>query len=595
MSDPKSHDAASANTPAGLRAFLRTPGNEERSARVSEPRLPKIAEGSTMEKFPSAPIDAAAPKRARSASVVNTVRGRAVVDAWPTVPDHHGRKVIPFVKPAGAPVEVDGRAEGSGPVATAASAAAPSVASVSDPAAVKKADSRVTVRTSTRRAAEPAPLPPAPQAPAVSSMPSAGPMAAGSSPVPTVTAYPAPVPVKAPSVAPPMPLPVPASPTPAAPAGDLHTYHQPAVITEKMPASRWEVFEKLGLKAPSSQQTANFLVNAYRLLGFSILTIIVVVLVGYIATTAFYFVSDSWVQPMVVSSSDEKVLSLESQVAEQENTRDRLEADLAHADRYIAVQQAFQSEFAKAIRADLSGRRAALGRVRELARDYAGARKKIRASNQAYASASQRRMQEELAAGLIDRSDMLSGKYQIAQITGSNLSLAERQVEFESRAQELATEAQALDAILSKKGGTAALSYDVLRIKQEYEMSRLETAKAIENREALKASLVRQEAILEGLRKAPYLRAANNKASVAFVPYDNLDGVGKGEPLYRCALEFVLCREAGKVVEVLPGEVTFKHPHREKIVRGRLVEIDLGKSDAAQEDVLFVGGRPLLI
>jgi hypothetical protein len=553
-----------------------------------------MAEGSTMEKFPSAPVDAAAPRRARPPSVVNTVRGRAVVDAWPTVPDH-GRKVIPFVKPAGAPVEVDGRAEGSGRVATTASAAAPSVASVSDPTAVKKSDSRVTVRTSTQRAAEPAPLPPAPRAapaPAVTSMPSAGPVAVGSSPVPTVTAYPAPVPVKAPAIAPPMPLPAPA---PATPAGDSHSYHQPAVITEKMPAGRWEVFERLGLKPPTSQQTANFLVSAYRLLGFSILTIIVVVLVGYITTSAFYFVSDSWVQPMVVSPSDEKVLSLESQVAEQENARDRIEADLAHADRYIAVQQAFQSEFAKAIRADLSGRRAALGRVRELARDYAGARKKIRASNQAYASASQRRMQEELAAGLIDRSDMLSGKFQIAQITGSNLSLAERQVEFESRAQELSTEAAALDAILSKKGGTAALSYDVLRIKQEYEMSRLETAKAIENREALKASLLRQESILEGLRTAPYLRAANNKASVAFVPYDNLDGVAKGEPLYRCALEFVFCREAGKVVEILPGEVTFKHPHREKIVRGRLVEIDLGKSDAAQEDVLFVGGRPLLI
>jgi hypothetical protein len=546
-----------------------------------------------MEKFPSAPIDAAAPKRARPASVVNTVRGRAVVDAWPTVPDHHGRKVIPFVKPAGAPVEVDGRAEGSGRVATTASAAAPSVAPVPDPTAVKKADSGVTVRTSTRRAAEPAPLPPAPQAPSVASMSSAAPLAVGSSPVPTVTAYPAPVPVKAPQVAPPLPLPAPA--TPSAPAGDLRTYHQPAVITEKMPAKRWEVFERLGLKAPSSQQTANFLVSTYRLLGFSILTIIVVVLVGYISTSAFYFVSDSWVQPMVVSASDEKVLTLESQVAEAENARDRIEADLAHADRYIAVQQAFQAEFARAIRADLSGRRAALGRVRELARDYAGARKKIRASNQAYASSSQRRMQEELAAGLIDRSDKLSGDYQIAQIAGSNLSLAERQVEFESRAQELATEAQALDAILSKKGGTAALSYDVLRIKQEYEMSRLETAKAIENREALKASLVRQEAILDGLRTAPYLRAANNKASVAFVPYDNLDGVAKGEPLYRCALEFVFCSEAGKVVDILPGEVTFKHPHREKIVRGRLVEIDLGKTDAAQEDVLFVGGRPLLI
>jgi hypothetical protein len=580
MSDPKSHDAASANTPAGLRAFLRSPGNEERSARVSEPRLPKIAEGSTMEKFPAAPVDASAPKRARSASVVNTVRGRAVVDAWPTVPDQ-GRKVIQFVKPSGKPVqEVDGRAEGSGPVSATASAAAPTVATVSDPSPVSA------VRPSTRRAAEPAPLPPTPAAPPPG-VSAGAPVAVGSSPVPTVTAYPAPVPVKAPPViAPPLPLPAPA---PRAPAGDLAA-SQPATITEKI-GGRWEVFERLGLKAPTSQQTANFLVSTYRLLGFSILTIIVVVLVGYISTTAFYFVSDSWVQPMVLSRTDEKVLTLESQLSEAENARDRIGADLAHADRYIAVQQAFQAEFAK----DLTGRRAALGRVRELAKDYAGARKRIRASNDAFASASQRRMQEELAAGLIDRGDVLSGKYQIAQITGSNLSLAERQVEFESRAQELATEAQALDAILSKKGGASALSYDVLRIKQEYEMSRLETAKAVENREALKASLVRQEAVIEGLRQAPYLRAAGNSANVAFVPYDNLDNVAKGEPLYRCALEFVFCREAGKVVEVLPGEVTFKHPHREKIVRGRLVEVDLGKSDAAQEDVLFVGGRPLLI
>jgi hypothetical protein len=45
----------------------------------------------------------------------------------------------------------------------------------------------------------------------------------------------------------------------------------------------------------------------------------------------------------------------------------------------------------------------------------------------------------------------------------------------------------------------------------------------------------------------------------------------------------------------MPGEVSFKHPHREKLLRGRMVELDLEKKDAAEEDVLFVGGRPLFI
>ena len=46
-------------------------------------------------------------------------------------------------------------------------------------------------------------------------------------------------------------------------------------------------------------------------------------------------------------------------------------------------------------------------------------------------------MAEEWRAGLIDRNAMLNGKFQIAQISGSNLNLAERQAEYETRAADL--------------------------------------------------------------------------------------------------------------------------------------------------------------
>ena len=390
----------------------------------------------------------------------------------------------------------------------------------------------------------------------------------------------------------PLPAPLPAPPLPAPPP----PVAAPAVAR---PEQQWAIFEQLGLgppkKAVQQQNLQKTLVSAYRLLGFTILSIIVAVLVGYIATSAFYFVSDSWIQPMKVSRTDERVLALESQLVEQQNVRDRIVADLAHADRYIDVQQTYQAEFAKAIRADLTGREKALDRTRELARQYQGARAKIQRSNKAYASASQKRMAQEYAAGLIDRSDMLSGKFQLAQITSSNLSLAERQAEYEERATELEAEAQALDAILSENGGDSALSYDVLKIKQEYELSRLETTKAIEGRVALQAALERQDAVIEGLRRSPWLRALAEGANVAFVPYENLDNVSVGVGVYGCALEMLWCDRVGKVLEVMPGEVTFKHPHREKILRGQMVVIELSDGSAAEDDVLFVGGAPLLL
>lgn len=362
-------------------------------------------------------------------------------------------------------------------------------------------------------------------------------------------------------------------------------------------AERWAIFEQLGLgpKPGEQRNTAKMLVTTYRALGFVVLSIIVVVLVAYIATAAFYFVSDSWIQPMVVSRSDEKVLALEAQVAEQETIRERIIADLAQADRNIELQQNFQSQFVEAVRADLEGRKAALTRVRKLAQGYEGTRKKIESSNAAYASESRRRLKKEYAAGMIDRSDMLDGKFQLAQISGSNLSLAERQAEYETRAEELESEAAGLEELLDDQSGEQVLSYEVLQIKQDYEKSRLEALKAIEDREALQSALVRQDEVLAGLRSSPYLRALHDEAQVAFVPYDNLHNLGPGTGLYSCKLEMVFCHKVGRVIEVLPGEISFKHPHREKVLRGQLVELDLDEDAAAEKDVLFVGGRPLFL
>jgi hypothetical protein len=373
--------------------------------------------------------------------------------------------------------------------------------------------------------------------------------------------------------------------------------------TSPEPENPWAHYESLGLGAPKqhAKQLAQLVVSAYRMLGFAILTVIVIVLVGYIVTTAFFYFSNSWIVPMAVSPTDEKVVSQQSQLAEQQGSRDRIADEFNQAERAIAAQQTFQAEFAKAIRSDLEGRKLALGRIQALASAAATTRASIKSENSAYARASRRRMAEEYAAGLIDRNAMLSGKFQLAQISSSNLSLAERQAEFETRAAELEAQTRSLDAILASSAEAAKddtpLSYEVLRIKQEYESSKLDLAKSIEARDTLKAALTRQDKILGALRQGAYVRAMNDGASVAFVPYSNMTSVAKGKPLYACKLGMVICHHVGVVHEVLPGEVQFKHPHRDKMMRGQIVELklDTENAGAASDDVLFVGGKPLLL
>ena len=365
----------------------------------------------------------------------------------------------------------------------------------------------------------------------------------------------------------------------------------------KLAPSRWAGFEKLGLVAKQidPKQWSKHVVTAYRMLGFAILTIIVIVLIGYITTTAFFYWSDSWLVPMALSPTDEKVVSLQAQLAERKNQRDQTAAALDQAERSIGLQQAFQTEFAKAIKSDLEGRQAALERMHQLANAAAATRASIRRSNNAYATASQQRMAAEWKAGLIDRQAMLSGKFQLAQISTSNLTLVERQAEYESRAADLEAQTRSLEALLANTTTGDPMSYDVLKIKQEYETSRFETQKAIETRDMLKIALAREDKLLASLSQSSYLRAMADNAQVAFVPYGNLREVSKGSSLYGCKLGMIVCHKVGTVLEVLPGEVQFKHPHRDKQLRGQMVELHLEDGAAATDDVLFVGGRPLFI
>jgi hypothetical protein len=187
---------------------------------------------------------------------------------------------------------------------------------------------------------------------------------------------------------------------------------------------------------------------------------------------------------------------------------------------------------------------------------------------------------------------MIAHKQQMAGLATTNLGLAEKQADYERQAQELEQQTNALEGLISGKGAHA-LSYDVLKIKRDYDSSKLEVERDIAQRDALKASLQRVDAIIAGLKKSPYLRALDDQAEVAMVPYANVSNAKKGAPVYGCRIGMLFCHQVGTVAEVLPSEVQVTSPHGGKTERGLMVELKLDDVDAAREDVLFAGGKPL--
>jgi hypothetical protein len=102
-----------------------------------------------------------------------------------------------------------------------------------------------------------------------------------------------------------------------------------------------------------------------------------------------------------------------------------------------------------------------------------------------------------------------------------------------------------------------------------------------------------QDGLLHRLEQSPYLRAANHKVVLAFVPYQNLKNVALGTKLYACSWGLVRCGTVGKVTATIDGEVLDTHPHDESVQRGIMVEIELTTPSAEGNSVLFAGGKPL--
>jgi|SRR6218665_2020160 len=360
-----------------------------------------------------------------------------------------------------------------------------------------------------------------------------------------------------------------------------------------------------------NQRIANrintIVVNVYKAMGSILLVLILVGLVSYLAVQAFFFISHSWLAPTVVTSTDAQILQLNSQLAQQEAARDRLlserrelETRLEQANRLLHAEKDFQERFRLALGSERRARSNALRQLVSLRGMYKKTAREISETNLAYTDMARGRTESLYNARMVEREERLNANHQFAQIAQNNLSLSQGAAELHSKLEQLQRELKGFDASLDGKAD--GLTAEVLLLEREYTRSVLEVKHAESERLHLKASVrsldeavARYDSLLASIRGSPWLEAIERGLTVGFVPYENLENAAPGTSIYRCALKLLWCHEVGQVGHALRGEVSVKHPVRQTVMRGVMVELVLSDEDWAHEELLHLGRAPLML
>jgi hypothetical protein len=348
----------------------------------------------------------------------------------------------------------------------------------------------------------------------------------------------------------------------------------------------------------------------YKALGLAALALIFTGLASYLGEQGFYLVSTRWVAPIIVSPLDDRVLRINTEIAEKEAARDNLAVQRARlwTEREQAVRigeeaRLFQERFQRAIRADRTDRARALAELARLRPGLETARRELVDSGRAYSGLARTRAEALRDARLIEREAFLTTNHQLAEQAIAELSVSQREVELRQQVNDVERELAALDAAGRPdwRSPSAPFTTSVLLEAREAARARLDEEHAEDLRGTLDAavtridgSLARYDRLLGTLRSSPWLAAVAGSVSVGFVPYENLKHVREGAPLYGCSLGILLCRRVGTVGKIFQGEATQRHPVRQVLLRGATVQLDLEDARWARQSVLHVGHKPLL-
>jgi hypothetical protein len=352
---------------------------------------------------------------------------------------------------------------------------------------------------------------------------------------------------------------------------------------------------------------AAFLVPLYRLISLAILSAILLGLASYLSLTIFYFFSQGWIEPRIISPTDVQVLQLNGQLAQGTLVREQLAAQridllvkLRDATRKATDSNHFQNEVKQTAKQVVDDNLRKLATVQEVDRSFKSEAPQILESDKSFASATLAEAEKLYKAHLISEDEWINRKAQLAQLGVSALSLKRSSAELDGEKDFLRREIDSYSTLVADSPSQYGLNSDVLQAKRQLDSSLLDEANAKDLVGALyqelsmtEDAITRQDRLLLSIQNFPYLRAAEQKLTVGFVPYTNIGKTNPGTPIYGCSLGVLFCRQVGRVEEVLDGEVVDKHPFFNKELRGLLVRVDFKDPKWDRTQVLFLGKAPL--
>ncbi len=308
--------------------------------------------------------------------------------------------------------------------------------------------------------------------------------------------------------------------------------------------------------------------------------------------------TDSWIAPIALSPESDAVLSMNLELTRQRAEIERAQAEMARIDAEIeAVDGGLtrlralrdQSAAMFAYSAEASGaEEGASARTLEDLREASVILDRLITRQEAETE----RARTQLAAGLIERRQLEAQEQTLDSLRLQRVANSGATEEAEHRRRRAHTSAgefrstiggdvpARMPEIVARNEADARLEVEVLRLEGE-------RRGLVALHDVAEHSVDNLQAVMDQIELRPVYLATRHPMDVAFVPYQQLDGVHAGSNILRCQAGIFFCHEVGHVRSVLPGEVVTQDPWGE-LARGRYAVLDLDEAEAVQERILRV-------
>ena len=281
----------------------------------------------------------------------------------------------------------------------------------------------------------------------------------------------------------------------------------------------------------------DWIIQSYRYVGVAILSILLLVILGYFILLSFFLVNNSWGIPVIISPTSDKVLT--------------------YTAKYLQAQKEYQAIQTK---------------IKETLFTIENNTKQI--------------VNNEMVK--LEYEKLLDTKF----VTINNATIEE---EYKNKLLLKTEYTNYRIAMQQKEMNTLQVKMTFLNLENENRSLNYLLASSKEELSQLESKISEHEAILKNITKSPYLQAKDQQVILSFVPYTNMENVKKNDLVYMCNLLIVFCKKAGYVVVIHDEEYTVPHPFFPREVRGKLVELSIKDIEMGFKDLTHFNRKPLFL